>query len=123
VGLDTNEYLLFLKRLGDVVDAARSEGLDFVVSSLEPADENDRDIPQSLVLFEPPANVQSGHFRHADVKEQEVGRLDDRRLDGEPAAQHRPRYKTAVFQYGGEETKVLGIIVHDKDAAASTIIC
>jgi hypothetical protein len=123
VGLDPYQDLQFLERLGKVVDAARSEGLDFVVGSLESTDEDDRDVPQSLIIFEPPANVQSGHFGHAEVKEYEIGRLDDRRFDGEPAAQHRPRYKTAMFQYCDQETKVLGVIVYYQDAAASPIIC
>jgi hypothetical protein len=45
----TNEDLLFLERLGHIVDAARSEGLDLLVDSLEAAHEDNRDISQSLV--------------------------------------------------------------------------
>ena len=118
VRLDAREHLLFLERLGDVVDATDAEGLDLVVGALEPADEDDGDIPQSLVLLEPSAHVYAGHLGHTNVEEDEIGRIEDRRLDGEPAARDRAGNEATAFQDGAQQSQVLGGIVHDEDIAS-----
>ena len=97
VRLDARQHLLFLERLGDVVDGAHPEGLDLVVGALESADEDDRNTLQSIVLFEPSTNVHAGHLRHADIQENEIGRVEDRRFDGEPAAGDGSGYEAAAF--------------------------
>ena len=38
-----------------------------------------------------------------DVEEHEIGRVDHRRLDGEPAARDRPGHEAAALQDRGQE--------------------
>ena len=71
--------------------------------------------PQPLVLLEPSADVHAGHLRHADVQEDEIGRVGHAPPRWRACRSATGRgTKAAALEDRGQESQVLGSVVHDR---------
>jgi len=86
VGADARHQLGVVEGLGDVIHAAALEGANDQTLVVRRRKENNGNLNPSSILPDSPANLESVHFRHEKVEEDEVGSANRQSLEGLEAA-------------------------------------
>ena len=98
---DARLHLFKLKRLDDVVNAADGKGLDLVEGVVEGAQEDHRDMASAFVGLQFLADLVAVHVGHVDVEQDEVGRVEVRRVERDVAVGGAAHDITTLAQHIG----------------------
>ena len=117
VGAHPGQNFFDLKGFGDVIYRPGLEAAHFIREFVQGADEDHRDGPGIWVFFQLLADLVAVHARHADIEQDQVGRVGGDYRQGGRAIGGAAHFVAVFLQHAGQHLQIGQGVIDDQDVA------